>query len=69
VNSIGSNVINICYWNPNTQKCSNFNNSIGFDANTCFENTGRTYHWSEPATTSRGLCVPCHFSSVLNVKS
>ncbi|CAD8046099.1 unnamed protein product [Paramecium sonneborni] len=68
-NNLSVNVINICTWNPDTKQCYAYDNSFDYDINTCFNSTGRTHHWSEPSTASKGLCLPCHYSSVLNVKS
>ncbi|CAK92407.1 unnamed protein product (macronuclear) [Paramecium tetraurelia] len=68
-NNINNNVLNICTWNPDTKKCNSFDNSFSYDVNSCFSSTGRTHHWSEPSNAQKGLCLPCHYSSVLNVKS
>ncbi|CAD8146120.1 unnamed protein product [Paramecium pentaurelia] len=68
-NNINNNIINVCTWNPDTKKCSSFDNSFSYDVNSCFNSTGRTHHWSEPSNAQKGFCLPCHYSSVLNVKS
>ncbi|CAD8105966.1 unnamed protein product [Paramecium primaurelia] len=67
-NSINNSIINICSWNPDTQQCNYFNNSINYDVNQCYNQTGRTHHWSQ-SNVQKGLCLPCQFSNLLNVKS
>ncbi|CAD8187197.1 unnamed protein product [Paramecium octaurelia] len=68
--SINEANINICTWNEDTNKCKNFDNSIYFDINSCYIQSGRTHRWSQPRSTiQKGFCLPCKFSHVLNVKS
>ncbi|CAD8047089.1 unnamed protein product [Paramecium sonneborni] len=68
-NSLNINVLNICSWNSDTKICYAYDNSLKYDINTCFNQTGRTHHWSEPLNASNGLCLPCRYSSLLNIKS
>ncbi|CAK62877.1 unnamed protein product (macronuclear) [Paramecium tetraurelia] len=68
--SINEANINICAWNQDTKKCNIFYNSINYDINSCYIQSGRTHHWSQPRSTiQKGFCLPCKFSHLLNVKS